>query len=145
VIAEIGAADRPMLRVYNKCDKAAAADMVSPAWSGAQVPGDRLKGRRLEISAVTGQGVDELRDAIRQLAVGHLISGQIVLGPTKSRARARLFEWQAVRGEQADDTGGWTLDVELTASRWEELRRSEGLAENDFRPQELDASCSSLA
>ncbi len=145
VIGEIGAADRPMLRVYNKCDRVAAASSVSPAWSGGDLSGDRLKGRRLEVSAITGQGIDELRDAIRRLAVGHLISGQIFLGPTKSRARARLFEWQAVRGEQADDTGGWTLDVQLTASRWDELRRSEGLAENDFRPLDQEASCSTIA
>jgi hypothetical protein len=41
--------------------------------------------------------------------------------------RAKLFDWHAVRSETPDESGGWTLDVELTAQRWQELRRKEGL------------------
>ena len=47
--------------------------------------------------------------------------------------RAKLFEWHAVRSETVDAEGGSTLDVELTAQRWRELRDQEGLAAGVIR------------
>jgi hypothetical protein len=51
----------------------------------------------------------------------------VKLSPGQSRLRAKLFDWHAVRRETPDENGGWTLDVELTAQRWQELRHKEGL------------------
>lgn len=124
VIEQIGASDRPCLRVYNKADKANGSDVRG---SG------RPSGARLSVSATTGEGVDALVNAIRRLAIGHTVSGQLKLGPAQSRVRAKLFAWRAVRGEHADEAGGWTLDIELTSSRWLELCRNEGLSHDSFR------------
>ncbi len=130
VIRDVGAADRPVLRVYNKCDLAAESDLSSSSYPG----------HRLEVSALTGQGLDALKDAIRELAVGTVIHGELRLEASHSRARARLFEWRAVRREREEDAGGWTLDVDLTAARWQELRRREGLSDESFRPLATDSA-----
>jgi len=47
-----------------------------------------------------------------------------------------MGERRAVRAEQADESGGWTLDVELTTNRWNELCIQEGLSDDSFQ-QEL--------
>ena len=57
---------------------------------------------------------------------------RIELTPGQSRLRARLFDLQAVTGERVNEAGGWTLDVELTPQRWQQLCAQEGLAEESL-------------
>ncbi len=117
VLEQIGAAQVPCIRVYNKIDRAASGFDENAA-----------DGRpELGVSAVTGAGLPELIDAIRSRVIGARVVAQLTLGPEQSRVRAKLFEWRAVRNERPAENGGWTMDVELTAQRWQELRRSEGL------------------
>jgi hypothetical protein len=47
--------------------------------------------------------------------------------------RAKLFDLGAVRSETLDPAGGWTLEVQLTAQRWQELQRKEDLPQNSIR------------
>jgi hypothetical protein len=44
-----------------------------------------------------------------------------------------LFDLRAVTGEQANDAGGWTLDVQLTSQRWRQLCAQEGLVEDSLK------------
>ena len=118
VLEQIGAAEVPTLRVYNKIDKAAIGFEAELGLSGSA---------KFEVSAATGAGLSPLTDAIRSQLMGGRVAGQVKLGPAQSRVRAKLFDWHAVRSETPDESGGWTLDVELTAQRWQELRRKEGL------------------
>lgn len=120
VLEEIGAADVPVLYVYNKIDQADAAlvsDICSP------------ESERIAVSARSGEGVPELLAAIDAYIGGRRIVGRLTLGPTQSRIRAKLFEWRAVRDEVYDGAGQCTLEVDLTAKRWRELCRREGLSE----------------
>jgi len=122
VLTEIGAGEVPRVQVYNKVDRA---------------PDDSFRDLRnrsesdVSVSALTGEGLDRLREAIRRHAFGDRVSGRVRLGPQQSRIRAKLFDWQAVRAEELDSAGGWTLTVELTARRWDELCRREGLSGAD--------------
>jgi GTPase len=118
VLEQIGAAEVPTLRVYNKIDKAAIGFEAELGLAGSA---------KFEVSAATGAGLSALTDAIRSQLMGGRVAGQVKLGPAQSRVRAKLFDWHAVRSETPDESGGWTLDVELTAQRWQELRRKEGL------------------
>ena len=124
VLAEVGAAEVPCLPVYNKIDRAAADFVRQPEGS---TPG------RLCVSAVTGQGLPELRAAIRARVGGERFVGELHLGPQQSRVRAKLFEWHAVRGETTDPKGGWVVAVELPVQRWRQLREQEGLAGDTFK------------
>jgi len=113
VLEEIGAAEVPCLRVYNKIDRA-------PADFSGETNGSEHA--RLSVSATTGAGVPELREAIRERLVGARLVAELTLGPEQSRLRAKLFGWHAVRSETVDARGVSTLEVELTARRWQELR-----------------------
>ena len=112
VLEEIGAAEVPCMRVYNKIDKVAG---------GGLEPG-ALDDARFTVSAVSGAGLPELRAAIGTRLRGARYAGQLTLGPADSRLRAKLFDWHAVRGETIDADGMSTLEVELTAQRWRELQ-----------------------
>lgn len=117
VLDQIGATDVPTLRVYNKIDNIDEFEEPSAADSA-----------RVRVSARTGAGVDVLLRSIRAQAVGAPVAGSLRLEPAQSRIRAQLFDWDAVRSEQIDASGRFTLEVELSARRWRELREKEGLS-----------------
>jgi GTPase len=117
VLEDVGAAEVPCLRVYNKVDQA-PSEFAPELDSGAA---------KLCVAATTGEGVPELREAIRARLVGARLVAELKLGPEQSRLRAKLFDWHAVRRETVDAEGNSTLEVELTAQRWHELRSKEGL------------------
>jgi GTP-binding protein HflX len=124
VLTEIGAAEVPCLRVYNKLDRA-PQDFV-PEREGAE-------STKLCVSAVTGQGLEPLREEIRNRIAGGRVAGEIRLRPDQSRLRARLFDWRAVRSEMVEADGGVTLAVDLPAHRWQQLRDEEGLTADSIR------------
>jgi hypothetical protein len=57
----------------------------------------------------------------------------VTLQPEQSRLRAKLFAWRAVRRETVDAAGVSTLEVELTAERWQQLRATESLSVEGIR------------
>jgi len=85
------------------------------------------------VSAIAGTGIEALRDAIRVRLAGVRRIAQLTLGPEQSRLRAKLFDWHAVRSETVDAQGVSTLEVELTARRWQELRSSLGVEADSIR------------
>jgi GTP-binding protein HflX len=123
VLEDVGAAEVPCLRVYNKLDQA-------PTEFAAEPDSEQAK---LCVSAATGDGIPELRAAIRARLIGGRLVGELKLGPEQSRLRAKLFGWHAVRSETVDAEGNCTLEVELTAQRWQELRSKEGLPASSIR------------
>lgn len=125
VLGDIGAAEVPAIRVYNKLDKAPAE------WQ------ERCNGHdgRIGVSALTGDGREALSKAIRERVTGLPFAGRLSLGPEQSRVRAKLFDWRAVRHERVEAAGGWTIDVEMSSRRWRELCESEGLSEHDVRQE----------
>ncbi len=124
VINTIGAGNIPCIHVYNKSDKVKALSL-EPV-SGSRVP-------KLQVSAITGEGVEGLAEVIRVRAVGEAMCGKIELGPGDSKLRSKLFDLRAVKGEQSHDSGGWTLEVALTSKRWKELCIQEGLSDDNFQ------------
>jgi len=85
------------------------------------------------VSAVTGEGLAALKDAVRARVAGARVAGELRLRPDQSRLRARLFDWHAVRGEPVEEDGGYTLAVDLPAQRWRQLRDEEGLSADSIR------------
>lgn len=124
VLEDIGAADVPSLRVYNKVDQA-PPDFVREL-DGAEIT-------KHCVSAITGEGLAALKEAVRVRVAGARVAGELRLRPDQSRVRARLFDWHAVRGETAEEDGGYTLAVDLPAQRWRQLRDEEGLSADSIR------------
>jgi len=126
VLEDIGAAEVPCLRVYNKVDKAFADPAVGAKGS---------EHTKLCVSATTGAGIPALRDAIRARLAGARLVAELTLGPEQSRLRAKLFGWHAVRSETVNAQGVSTLKVELTARRWQELRSNFELPRGAIREE----------
>lgn len=126
VLDEIGASQVNCLRVYNKLDRATDAQRRELAVADSA---------KIWVSARTGEGLAALKEAIRMRVAGRRVHRQLTLGPEQSRIRAKLFDWHAVRHEEPQDSGGWTLDVELTRRRWRELCRIEGLCDDNGRQE----------
>src|SRR5690606_7826317 len=87
VLDEIGAGEVPRVQVYNKLDLAPDETFRDLRDRGESA---------VSVSAVTGEGLPELRNVIRQLTLGDRVTGRVKLGPEQSRVRARLFDWKAV-------------------------------------------------
>lgn len=124
VLDAVGAGKIPCMQVYNKLDQ--VKDFSLHAVNGSSLP-------KAQVSAVTGEGVEDLAEAIRVRAVGETMCGSLVLGPEDSKLRAKLFDLRAVKAEQGNSSGGWTLEVALTAKRWKELCIQEGLSDDSFQ------------
>jgi GTPase len=124
VIEEVGAAEIPTLRVYNKVDRA-PPEFVRE-FDGASIT-------KHCVSAITGEGLAALKEAVRTRVAGARVEGELRLRPDQSRLRARLFDWHAVRGETVEEDGGFTLAVDLPAQRWQQLRDEEGLSADCIR------------
>jgi GTP-binding protein HflX len=116
VLEEIGAQALPQLEVYNKIDLAEMAPRIDRDEAGRPV--------RVWLSAVTGDGVELLLEAIAELTGTDMISEQLALRPEQSRLRAALYELGAVTEEHYDDCGMAHLQVQLPRADWNRLMAS---------------------
>ncbi len=106
VLQEIGADQRPCLRVYNKIDLRSG---VTPRINR------NSEGRPVEVwmSARTGAGVDLLQEALRELLPGQIVYCQVVLNPDQGRLRATLYNMGAVISEEINEAGQCLLQLRI--------------------------------
>lgn len=103
VLKELDADRVPQIRVYNKIDKLP---------DRRRRTSDRRNGSRsVWLSAVTGEGVPPLLEAIEERLRRKKVRGMIRLQPGQGRQRATLFELGAVLQEFPVDDGGWVLEL----------------------------------
>lgn len=128
VLKELGAEVVPQIEIYNKIDLTGDAPHVE--WDAA--------GRivRVWLSAVTGEGLDLLRDALAQHFRQEVVHGWLRLPPSAGRLRARLYALGAVLNERVDDRGGWALEVRLPHPIFAQLSGQEGLGRELIREEE---------
>ena len=119
VLADIGAATAPQLRVFNKIDRSGEPPRLERDAEGQP--------RAVWVSAVTGAGLDELTVALRERLRGDAVHGWLCLPPVAARLRARLFSLGAVVAEAVGPTGEWLLEVRTSRGNVERLYRWEGL------------------
>lgn len=127
VLRSIGAQDIPVVRVFNKIDRCGFEAGATRDASG------RLT--RVSVSALHGNGIETLVEAISDRLQGELISCVIRLEGQNARLRARLFEMGAVQGEQIADDGAWLLDIELTQPQVQQLASRDQMARVVFGEQ----------
>ncbi len=106
VLSEIGADELPHLLVYNKID------MLDDC--PARIDRDSYGvPRRVWLSALTGEGVELLVQAISERLGGEIFAQQIVLEPQYGNLRAQLYAHGAVEKETISEQGQMVLDVRL--------------------------------
>ena len=81
---------------------------------------------RLWLSAATGAGLALLRETLAKRFGDRQVRGEVQLAPADGRFRARLHGLGVVRGEQADEAGGWRVKVELPLALAERLADEPG-------------------
>ncbi|MCC7258862.1 MAG: GTPase HflX [Gammaproteobacteria bacterium] len=119
VLAEIGAAHLPLVRVYNKTDILAIEPRVDRAETGMP--------SRVWLSAATGVGVNLLLDCIAEFLCRERIRGTVRLTVAQARLRALLFARNAVRTERDAADGGWEIGIDMDRADFLDLQRTEGL------------------
>ena len=118
VLEDIGAGSIPVLKVYNKID-------LTDRDAGVLVNGgDRISA--VAVSALSGEGIDALREAIDQHLSGQRVRRWVRLEGSDARLRAQLYEQGAVLEEVIAEDGAWNLHVDLPANSAEQLARFPG-------------------
>jgi len=127
VLHEISASGIPVLLVYNK------ADLL-----GQEVPtlerDEQGRPWRVWVSALNGDGVDNLLQAISELLGEDFIEPELHLPPQNGRLRARLYRQGAVKHESLDEQGHMCLSLRLPKQDFERLLKEEGLDAQAFMP-----------
>ncbi len=108
VLEEIGAADLPQLRVYNKIDLIDMEPRIDRGDDGAPVA--------VWLSAQTGAGCDLLFQAIAELLGEEMVLGRLLLAADQGRLRAMLYQQQAVADESYRDDGSSELELRIPKS-----------------------------
>jgi GTPase len=104
VLAEIGASHVPQLQVLNKIDK---LDGFEPRidYDVNNLP------TRVWLSAVKGQGLNLLEEAIKYRTSSGLEEIELTLLPHASKIRAALYQNDAVISEEIDPFGNFYLNL----------------------------------
>jgi GTP-binding protein HflX len=118
VLRDIGAAEVPRIMVCNKIDQLAKADRA------VDTAGE---GRRVAVSAVSGEGLDRLREAVRAFFHGRIEDIEIRLPPQEARLRARLYDARAVRSETADTDGTMRLQLRMPRNQLQRMCATAGI------------------
>jgi len=113
VLGEIQADGLPQLVVFNKLDLLEQPPRILRNEDGAPTA--------VYLSAVTGEGVELLFDAIRERLSVTLFDEEITLDPQRARLRAALYEMGAVCTEEWQPDGSSRLHVRLPLSDWRRL------------------------
>lgn len=121
VLEEIGAQDVPQILVFNKLDKLNGGDSGNSEAAGdntRRVPRlesiDGGRTSRVWVSAVTGAGLDLLREALTQALQRERVHCWLQLPDSAGRLRARLIQSGFVSGERPAERG-W--DIQIDAPR----------------------------
>ncbi|WP_417501657.1 ribosome rescue GTPase HflX [Marinobacter sp.] len=129
VLAEIGADEIPVLQVFNKID---LLDNFTPRVERNEdgVP------VRAWVSAVTGEGLDGLYDAIVERLAEDVVHHFVLLGPADGKLRALLHEAGSVLSEEYRETGDTVVEVRLQYRDWLQLLSRADMSEETVRLDE---------
>ena len=122
VLADLGVADRPRLRVFNKIDRLAPAalDSLRESHARSDSSAGNLRGKIL-VSAQTGAGLEELASLIdRAMPVDPIVERQFLVPMANGRELAMIYACGRVLNSEVLD-GQIRLQAELPASLAERL------------------------
>ncbi|MCW8974948.1 MAG: GTPase HflX [Sedimenticola sp.] len=118
VLKQIGADGIPQIEIYNKIDMEVDE---SPRIERGE---DGLV-KRIWLSALTGAGLDLLKQALAEFYHQEHVHKLLQLQPADGRLRARLFELGGVISEKVTDNGGWDIEIDLPKIDYERLLQQE--------------------
>ena len=134
VLKQLDADQIPQIRVYNKIDRLDRKPRMTSNRDG--------EGRAVWISAVTGEGLPLLKQAIARRLYQDTTHRFVRLEPAQGRQRAKLFELGAVLNEEALEDGGWLLELKMTEKDLRRFLKRENLAEDQWVQAPVSESAS---
>jgi GTP-binding protein HflX len=121
VLAGIGAGSIRELTVFNKID------LVGSERARVLVGSDGVP-QQAWISAASGAGLDELRDAVGGAVRPNQLRRTLHLELPAAAIRSDLYRRDAVRAERQCEDGSWEIDVELAAGELAKVLGGRGVA-----------------
>jgi GTP-binding protein HflX len=137
VLKQLDADQVPQIRVYNKIDKLDRGARMTNNRPGA--------GRSLRLSAVTGEGLPQLRDAIVNRLRQKTTQCSVHLQSAQGRQRAKLFELGAVLNERVLEDGSWSLDLRMAEKDLRRFLKRENLNTELLEPAPILATAATAA
>jgi GTP-binding protein HflX len=131
VLKSIGAGDIRELLVFNKVDLVGGEPGVA---TPRIVMGADGVAAQAWVSAATGAGLDDLRDALAHAVRPNQVRRTLHLELPAAAVRSDLYRRNAVRAERQCDDGSWELDVELDLTEVAKLLGAPGVNLVDNRP-----------
>jgi GTP-binding protein HflX len=119
VLRSIGAGDIRELVVLNKIDLIGEKPRIVEGKDGVAA--------LVSASAVTGEGIQQLREALAHAVRPNQVRRTLHLGLPAASVRSDLYRRNAVRAERQCDDGSWDLDVELDLTEVAKLLGSKGV------------------
>ena len=132
VLKQLDADQVPQIRVYNKIDKLDREPRITNNRAG--------EGRAVWLSAVTGEGLPMLKDAIARRLCQKTVQRMIQLSSAQGRQRAKLFDMGAVLSEEVLEDGGWSLELKMTEKDLRRFLKRENLVEEQLEPLPVGSS-----
>ncbi|MBL1140530.1 MAG: GTPase HflX [Proteobacteria bacterium] len=114
VISLIGATEVTQIEVYNKIDN-------YPEIGPRIELSDNGLNSRIWLSSHTGKGIEYLKEEIARQINQHRQAHYLNIPVTAGQLRAKLFDIGAVRHEDVNEKGGWTMEIELEEFRLHKL------------------------
>ncbi|MBS9778029.1 MAG: GTPase HflX [Gammaproteobacteria bacterium] len=105
ILKDIGAAEVPTIRVYNKID---LTGQVSQSIEDGNVT------KAVFVSSLTGEGLELLSNAVKKFFYGAVTQGMLILPPRCSKLRSKLYDDGVVFGESHDEQGNALLQVKVS-------------------------------
>jgi GTP-binding protein HflX len=121
VLRGIGAGDIRELLVFNKIDLSGDAPRT--------VMGADEVATQVWASAVTGQGLETLRDSMAHAVRPNQVRRTLHLELTAAAVRSELYTRNAVRSERQCEDGSWDVEVELDLTEVAKLLGAKGVKE----------------
>lgn len=157
VLREIGADSVPIWKIYNKIDCLPVDHRV---WDVQALPSlDELDAgpveveleagleseaeaaRVLWVSAVSGEGLEALADALARHFTQTMFAGWIALPAQAGRLRSQLYDQKAVQDEQVAEGGGFQLKIHVPERTLHALLREADLPQD---PEQLRCQLSDM-
>lgn len=123
VLKQIGADKIPQIEIYNKID---LTDSETPRIERGE---DGLV-KRIWLSALSGQGLELLKQALAEFYHQEHVHKLLQLQPADGRLRARLFELGGVISDKVTDAGGWDMEIDLPKVAYDRLVQQESVLES---------------
>jgi len=136
VLSTIGAESVPQLIVYNKIDRSGHDARIDRSEDG--VP------QAVWLSAVSGDGVDLLIEAITERVAKQRTIGWLRVYPEQGKLRAQLFNASAVLEEQPQNDGSSLLHVDIDSIDFAKMEREHDISDQ-FTPDSPKLAASGRA